>query len=364
MDKLEKIAWGGSLAAPLRMAGSLVNKIPGSWRDVAGSAATGGVLGSATGGWAGYRDAKQQGASTTDALKAGVIGGAKGGAIGGAIGGGIGTGSRLLRGDTAPVMSGANASGMLHSMDKSIADFGRRQLHAVTGHVPSSVTDEASRAKYLQHIGYGGRTPPREMARMAEESLANVDKTDSWAPKFLRKAYHKYDKFTSNQYADSLEALNRSGATSLPGYVKAMADSSKRKDLLRSAKGELLSGGVLGGMGVLGTAQGLHSAIKGEPAYGSDPNAPVDRWGNIGMAAGNMAGLLVPSFTMPIGMVLQPNIAHAGQRIGSTIGKTFGKIPAMSAPDTTDPVASPTPAYSSSMSAAASGQPYGGGISQ
>jgi hypothetical protein len=150
-------------------------------------------------------------------------------------------------------------------------------------------------------------------------------------------------------------------------------DSKRRPDVLRAAKHEVLSGGALGAMGAIGTAQGVYSAATGQRGPGDDPNMPVDRAGNLGAAVGNLAGMALPGFTLPIGMALQPAIGHAGRRAGSAIGRavgsTTGKIPAMlggqpTRHDPTDPVASGTPYYESTTSFSAAGQPYGGGISQ
>jgi hypothetical protein len=279
------------------------------------SAATLGTLGGLAGLASGYSQARDEGAGVGGALAGGASKGLLWGAGGAGLGAGLGGISRALRGD-APVKFTRYAKGKMRdgtpwykSMDRSIGDFGKRQLHSVTGYVPNGEKP----AKYLHDIGVGGRDRAGALL-MAKDKVKDLEKKPQGMIRDARLWLARRGQKGQEQAADATKTLLKHKATSLPGFVRAMADSTKRKDVLGASGAELWHGGGTVGKVMMGT----QGAMMARGAIGEAPPGEEDqgRGERVGRAVGNIAGMALPS-TIPM----------VGQMVGGSIlGSGLGRV--------------------------------------
>jgi len=379
-EEMEKIALGWSTLTP-------------NARNLLGSAATLGVLGSGVGGGMGYLKAKAEGADTGTALTAAGKGALVGGTGGAALGAGLGGFSRLLRGANPVTYAryvppaeraameaagrlehGANVTKGTHflkSMDKNIADFGRRQLHALFGYVPKGVDRNA----YLRDIGIGGRMAPEDVVQLAREHLSDVEagrvKGFIPIPQSLRRLNAKWDLFNAEQAAKANQELMEAGATSLPGMVRAAFSKERRAPLVKGVGRDLLFGGGVAGTLMMGMGgYDLYKGIRGDVLPGQENMGRGER---LGEAIGNAAGWMLPT-PLPMagqvvgGTILNKAFGTAGRLADKILGNKPPGTPYVRPPitDPTDPVASTAQQLGPQvvMSPSAAGKPYGGGFEQ
>jgi hypothetical protein len=312
--------------------------------NITGSAATLGTIGALGGGYAGYQKARGEGAGVGDSLLSAGKGALIGGAAGGVTGAGLAAGNKALGG----------------TWDKSISDFGRRQVHNVTGYVPEGVRgagNTTARVNYLRNIGVGGGSGTQLDLLAAKRHLADVTEgrsTSRWVPKPIRVASAKVNEFRAKHLADANEKLLQHGATSIPGTIKAMASPESRKAIAGAVgKEALLGGGALGTLGLAANAHQVYQGVAGDVPEGET------RAGNLARTAGSMAGMLVPgTLGLPVGMLANTALSSGGNHLAGMLQRKTH--------DPTDPTApeSGQLGHSSTMSASASGKAYGGGFEQ
>jgi hypothetical protein len=345
--------------------------------NIGASAATLGTIGALGGGVMNYMKARREGQTRKDALlsagKGAVVGGGAG-ALGGA---GIAAGSRALRGwNVNPVTYGDKAHGLLSRLDKSIGDFGRRQVHAVSGYLPQEARglNNQERAKYLKGIGIGGYQPAQDAVQAATDHLKAVQAGGGKGlipmPQKIREGLAHWDKFQAEQAAKAQDAFMQHGATSLPGFVGAMARPEARGEVLKGVGRDLAFGwGALGtymlGTGVYDTYKG----VRGDVLPGQENMGRGERIGN---SLGNAAGWALPS-TIPVlgnqigGTVLSKAFGGVGRAVDKVTGSRPPTVARAPLTDPTDPVASTANQLGGvqhTMSASAAGKPYGGGMEQ
>lgn len=320
--------------------------------NIGASAATLGTVGSLLGGGAGYMKAKAEGQDTKDAL----LTAGKGALIGGGAG----------------ALGGAGLAGASKRVGKRIGDFGRRQVHAVSGYVPKGQNS----TQYLESIGIGNTTGPAWEAaqKHLQEVEAGRGKGLIPMPQPLRKGLAMWDELSARKAHEANKVFMEHDATSLPGVVRALWDKKSRVPVLGALGKDTAFGGGMMGTAMLGL--GAHDVYKGVTGQVQPGQEDMGRGERMGEAFGNAAGWLLPS-PVPI----------AGQMIGGTVmSKTLGGVGALAdkvlgnktprqlsnpsvarAPvtDPTDPVASTAQQLGGPqvvLSSSAAGKPYGGGI--
>lgn len=196
--------------------------------------AAGGILGAGVGGVKKYREARQQGATSGQALTAGLGGAGKGALTGAALGAGAGGVAGLAGGARASSLAGKlrGKDGVLGATSR----FGERQVHGLTGYVPQGYSQgsEAVRAirggahgaekqlagatKHLKDVQAGGAKPG--LVGKGLKGLG-VD-VEGRALKGAKKGKERALK--SLQASTEAEEM---GLTSLPGYAKALVGKGK-----------------------------------------------------------------------------------------------------------------------------------------
>jgi hypothetical protein len=282
--------------------------------------------------------------------------GAGGGAVTGA---GLGAASRALRGWHAPaVVAGSGDLGVARTLDKRIADFGRRQVHAVTDYVPKG----SDRLGYLRDIGIGGRVPEEGVAA-AKKKLELLGSSPGVMPA-LKRGLARYDLMNAEKSLEATNSLMQHGATSLPGLASALRDPARRGHVLRAVgKDALFGGGMLGHAQLALGAHGMYQAARGSNQSGEG------RGEQAGRAASSIAAGLIPS-TLPLAgnVVIDSALGVPFRAAGRAVDRLRGRPAVARAPitDPTDPVASIAHMAGPQvhMSSSAAGKQYGGGLDQ
>jgi hypothetical protein len=202
--------------------------------------AAGGLLGLGAGGAKKYREARQQGATSGEALRAGLGGAARGAATGAALGAGAGGLAGLAGGGRARALAGKlrGKEGPLSSVSR----FGERQVHGLTGYVPHTGAGSV--------VGGQGSAAVRAMrggAHAAEKELAGATKhlkdiqAGGYEPGMVGKGLKRLGvdmegralkgaEKGRERALKGLQAATKSeemGLTSLPGYAKALVGKGK-----------------------------------------------------------------------------------------------------------------------------------------
>ena len=333
--------------------------------NVAGSAATLGTIGGLLGGGVGFLKGQLEGQDTGDSLRSAGKGALIGGGGGALLGGGLGGISRALRGRDAVKWEqyGRKASDPWYkTMDASLSDLGRRQVHGLTGYVPKGV----SHKDYVHQIGLGGRDPFGGLPAAKDELKAAREGTGGawWMPWKKGKVWlAKRDVTSAKADQEVLQTLVKHKATSLPGIAKAMLDSKKRGEVAKAAVKDAWHGG--GGVGKVMMGMGAYDAAKsavGDPQAGEED---MGRGARVGRAVGSASGMLIPSSLPFVGQMLGGTaLSSAGKHVGSLADAALGEKPKRMIHDPTDPVASTAGQTGREvmMSPSAQGKPYGAGM--
>ena len=281
-EEFEKVAWG----AP---------------------AATLGAVGALVGGVKGYGDAGPS-AGTTGSLMSAGKGALMGGAAGATVGGGLG-------------LAGKHLGGTAAGWSKSVGDFGRRQVHAVTGYVPGHIPAE-KRVEYLKGIGIGGGNTQAALTE-AQQNADKVRSTTGLLPQSWRQAYANWGVRGAQAAHDANEVFLRNGATSLPGMVKAFRNKATRGETLKAVGKDLAFGGGTLGTLSLGLGAGdLYHGVAGTP---HPEEAGMGRGEILGRAVGNATGWLLPSPIPVAGQLigneaLRPVVGAMGRSVDKLMG--------------------------------------------
>lgn len=195
---------------------------------------TGAALGGLWQGGKAYSKAKQEGASTTEALRSAGKGGLKGALGGAAVGGALGGASYLRKGkgfkvpEAVPFMGGKTVD-----PGRSLAEFGGHMGHIWTGRGTASQWGAGAKAA-------------REAAGEAEKALGKVRSTAShemkdprWfasmrkkvSPEEIKKmrvAKAEKELAGAKARATAMEGAEREGLTSIPGTVMGLVHKPKK----------------------------------------------------------------------------------------------------------------------------------------
>jgi len=314
--ELEKNAF---LGAVLSKAAPLTSKLSPALQFIrrgAGSAgagmglgtATGAAGGAAIGGYKGYREAKEQGQSGV----AGALGGAaKGAGTGAMVGAATGLAGGMALGGTGTRLGQSLQNlGQASNPLGSIARFGQRQLHGVTGLTPGGAQrGTAEYAKAMAGMRMGAH-PAAAGVLEAEMAVARAGTN----PKLLEKATKALESAKS-QHAIAQEAEAK-GLTSLPGMVRSMTSKEGIKDVWRlGMKPQLTQQGMTGKM-----MAGLPVAFAAPELFRSQEQDPEGRGRleRFGSGVGSGVGYALSPFLPLVGQEAM------GRAVGG-VGKGLGK---------------------------------------
>ncbi len=271
----------------------------------------GGLGGAALGGYAKYRDARNQGGSVRDSALSGV-GGALGGAAAGAglgtVLGATGLAQAVRKGSVDP-----GAVGRLVSKENMLGSFaraGQRQVHAFTGWTPEA-----------------GIRSIRGGAYTAEKRLEDARKlTGPGAEKAVGRAGKAYAA------AEKAEKMN---INNIPGYVKALATPGD-KGFLRNAKDVIGTGAAEqwhgGGAAHKALTFGLPAASLVSTATSKSQDGGPGKAERVGGALGS----LVPGI-MPLSIGGQAMAGIALGAAGGRAGRLLDRRPKQAPPAQTGP---------------------------
>lgn len=254
-DELEKRAVNPK--GLLRSAGSFLKGQAGAAGAGMGvGAAAGGLVGAGVQGYRGYQQAKEQGATTGQALLEGAGKGLGGATRGAALGAGLGGAAGLVGGARArqlaeQAIQGGNPVALS-------ARFGQRQLHSVTGYADK---------KAIQGMR-AGSYEAKNRAADAEKKLHNLWGQSNVDPKALRQAAMEHQK--ASKGLQSAQKAEDMGLTSLPGYLKSLAKNpidTVRTGIAEQWRGSGPSGKLMvAGVPVLSAAgEAVTPSKQGEP---------------------------------------------------------------------------------------------------
>ena len=276
--------------------------------------AAGGAGGALYGGVQGYQQAKEQGAGTRAAIFSGLGGavekglaGATGGmAAGAALGGAAGAARVLTPEHAAKLVGREGALG-------SIARFGQRQVHGVTGWKPEAAQGGMESLRFGSHgtkktldslegsIAKGEYKPGR-LAR-AEAAIRSALPGKVVTPQELALGRAQKAHATTREAEDM-------GLTSIPGYLKSL----KTHGVGRTIKGGLAQQWHSGGHPGKAMMVGLPAGSIASAAMNKDPEGPglgERLGGSLGSLAYSMAPLPLGAATL-LGSVLEGGGRRAG----------------------------------------------------
>lgn len=325
-DELEKTAinWGGLASGARQAGGYLARQGTTVGAGTALGAAGGGLLGAGIGGVKGYRQAKEQGATTGQALLHGALGGGKGALLGGAAGGAVGGLAGLAGGGQARELAGKlrGRKGMLGGLARA----GEREAHGLTGALPQ--VDAAGKA-------FGSKTEALRAMNLGaapalkREAEAAKALTGSWKgvdPKVIAKRHKELT--SARAHVAASKQMEELGATNVPGYLKALA--TRPLDTLSAGARQQWHGA---GTGLGGTASraltwgfpaaGAISAMRGpeEDAQGRGRGERVGR--ALGGATYGLMGMPLMGLSAMTGLatraggVLGRGVAPGQEKVGA-----------------------------------------------
>jgi len=245
-DELEKIAFPGG-AVLRRGAQWLAKSIPfrgatatsgARWLTDSG-ALKGALVGGGVGGVGNAARAAYQGEDSRGILRAG-LGGAVGGATLGAAGGGLGRKFRDVRLLDPTLSAGAAAKATVGSVGQGIKNFGKRQVHGITGAYKGQASE----------IGLGGTAAANK--QVALERLRRADRLKGVVnnPKAQAKIWDETAKRNKELLEKGVrqQAALDAGVTSLRGIGQGMATKPKEtlKAMWEHNAGKGFSGKAMG----------------------------------------------------------------------------------------------------------------------
>lgn len=278
-------------------------------------AALGAIGGTAFGAREGYHEARERGEGTGTSILSGALhglsSGAKGGALGAAAGGVAGgIAGKTLNPDWLAQKGGVIGAG---------ARFGQRQVHALTGALSPAELEGVRGGAYGARKAYGAATKDLEKAWAKDPTKAN-DAIDRAAK--------------AHRGLESAERVQSMGLTSVPGYLRSVADKGLRPTLEASVKDQVhnMHPGMAAmalGMPAIGVA---HAALSKEKSEGVGKGEAVGK--NLGLALGGLTGAAMPVVGST---VMGGALEHAGGAVGRGIDHLRGRKHAPAAPGTLGP---------------------------
>lgn len=226
-------------------------------------AGLGGLVGAAAGGVHGYREAKQQGAGTGDAVLHGLLR-APGGAGKGALLGSLGLGALEAAG-AIPGAAGAatKAPGILGSA----ARFGQRQVHGLTGWTPRGFLDTEGARAIGAGTPLGNKPSAKAMAAAGRAQELGITSLPGFARSFMKQPVETIRAGVGHQWHAGSK-LDKAMMVGLPAAAAA-------SEFARDPEGR---GGRLAGNAVqLGSLALGPVPLAGQLAAGAAGNAAVRR---------------------------------------------------------------------------------------
>lgn len=300
---LEGIKTAARLSGALGGAGALLGVGSG----------VGALLGAGAGGLQGYRESREQGVPSSEAIGHALSGAGRGAVAGGITGAALGGLGGGIAGSLAPKAMEAGRSYLTGAKGPvgSLARFGQRQVHGLTGHVPEGGLAE------LRH----GAASRRDAVQEAEAHLDRVIE-EGGTPTLMSRlrgrsaAHEAADRLRqANQAYGASADAERRGLTSLPGYVRALHRDGIGPTLRAGFRDQVR--GMSPAMKVL--TLGMPAADIAGAAGPSEPGGPT-RSERVGRALGGAAGMVLSPLPQGTQMLLQPGLAALGGRVGRALG--------------------------------------------
>lgn len=302
-DELEKRAL--SLPPALGRVGAFLKQQAGATGAGAGVGALGGgLVGAGVQGVRGYQRAKDEGASTGQALLSGATQGLSGASTGAMVGAGIGGAAGLAGGARARGLAERAVGGGTWNPLAASARFGQRQLHSVTGYANAKTPEGLKQLRAMR----GGAYQAQERADAARKALDQA-RWSGASNAALQGAHKELNMATQGlQAAEKAEAM---GLTSVPGYLRSLA--SNPVDTIRTGVAEQWRGSGLGGK-LLFAGFPVAGAV-GEAMSPSEEGGPgrLERTGKA-LAGGLAFG------AAPIPMVGMGLLSSGAEQVGGLLG--------------------------------------------
>ena len=297
-----------------------------------GAGLTGATIGGLYQGGKKYHEAREQGATRTQALKSGRGGAAVGAGVGGAAGAGLGAAGKLPEG--IPLIGGKNPGAAVREFGGQMAHIwtgagGRHAMRDLGAGSALSLERSVAAEKALRAAQEGKGTDPRMLAGMPlvgrlfkplqqEELVSRATKELSHA----QKAHA------------AMERAEAAGITSIPGAVKAFVNPKTTREAAGAAYGAAMHGS---GPVQKAIVLGLPAATIGMGAI-RKPEEGETRLGNIGSAVAGSAAMAMPWMPASIPLSFAPGIPnpmmaagkvleHGGRAVGNVASKAVGIKP-------------------------------------
>jgi hypothetical protein len=284
----------------LRRAGGFLRGQAGAASaGVGAGGALGGLVGLGAGGIKGYREAKDAGASTGEALTHGLGRGLSSAGRGALIGAAVGGAGGLAGGEKATELTKkVTGRGLVGAPSRLV----QRQVHSLTGYA-----DPAA----VRAMG-AGAAPALERAQRADQALAKAwEGSNSGA---LRGAVT--ERLQAAKGLQAAEKAEQMGLTSLPGYLKSLA-----KDPLgtvRAGAAEQWHGSGLKGKALM---VGLPTA-----ATAASMAAPTEPGGEGRLERGAKTLARSAAFATPLSMAGQIALERGAGTVGGVVGAGADKV--------------------------------------
>lgn len=276
----------------------------------------GAAVGSLIGGARSYQKAKDEGIDTGGAVAHGFLGGLSGAGKGALVGGGVGAGVGVLR----PGLGMAAAEKFTHADNSlgSLARFGQRQVHGLTGHGDikglrgGSFDAEQGLSAAESALIDAAKSHHNELAKgpVPEHLLGRLEKNFASARTGHEEAGKMFDAATKAE---------QMGLSSIPGTLKSLA-THPIDTLTTGLKSQYEGAGAAGK-----TLMGVGTALGAKQVYDEASTPGEDRGKRVGRAVGGVAGGLVFAPVMPIGASIAAG--EATSRLGGAIGSIRRKKP-------------------------------------
>lgn len=281
-------------------------------------AAAGGLIGAGTGAARAYRETKERGGSTGQALTQGALGALGGVGRGAMTGGAIGALGGAAVGGLSPSAGNLVARARELPVVGSAARLGQRQTHALTGWLP-----DQQNVRSLGELRMGSPISRENLGR-AEQALSEAKGKAYETPEKMRKAVSQAETEVARG-RKGLEAAEKAedwGLTSIPGYLRSVRERGLLPTMRTGMEEQWHSMSPAWKAVSLGVpAVEMAGALRGS----DDPNGPGrgERLGRgIGAAISGTAMGAIPQLTG--GMLVTPFLSGAGAMVGRGVDKLRG----------------------------------------
>jgi hypothetical protein len=264
------------------------------------------MMGAGVGAAAGGLRTPAEGDSRLRGMASGALRGAALGGAAGALGRGM-RDTRLL--SSTPLSAAQTVTGTAKRMGEGLANFGRRQVHGLTGAGNHDAIGMAGNATSARKAGLLEKRMKDELAHARTPTARARIEQQGQASMLAERT----EGARSQVLADA-------GVTNLPGMARALTDKNKRGLALRAMGRSMVDGpgGLIGSVGVP-TALALPGIMKGdERATGGLSTGQKVRNYGVNLATGAALGGLPMIPQMVAGTAVDAGLRRLGARSKQT----------------------------------------------